>query len=103
MTAQFFGQIDLTKIAAIVQQQPELVRKATFQDGEHMLLAVNINDMQRTDAYGNTHTITAYCRKDDRQQNLNYFIGNLKPNATEPQAAADTNQNNTFWDKLGRK
>ena len=38
MNNVFYGQLDLTKIAALVQQQPELVKYATFRDGEHMLL-----------------------------------------------------------------
>lgn len=96
MTNQLFGQLDLTKIAALIQQQPELVRRANFRDGEHMLLAVNVNDMQRTDEYGNTHSITAYCRKDDRKPELNYFIANLKPSNNDQQPM-DTAQANQFW------
>ena len=77
MTNQFYGQLDLTKIAALVQQQPELIRRANFRDG--------------------THSITAYCRKDDRNPNLNYFIANLKPSNNDQQPPIDTNQANQFW------
>ena len=80
-----FGQLDLTKIAALVQQQPGLVKMVNFRDGEHMLLPINVNDMQRTDEHGNTHSITAYCRKDDRNPNLSYFIANLKPSNNDQQ------------------
>lgn len=97
MTNQFYGQLDLTKIAALVQQQPELIRRANFRDGEHMLLPINVNDMMKTDEHGNTHSITAYCRKDDRNPNLNYFIANLKPSNKDNQPPIDTNQANQFW------
>ena len=92
-----FGQLDLTKIAALVQQQPELVKHVNSRDGEHMLLPINVNDMQRTDEHGNTHSITAYCRKDDRNPNLNYFIANLKPSNNDNQPPIDTNLANQFW------
>lgn len=92
-----FGQLDLTKIAALVQQQPGLVKNVNFRDGEHMLLPINVNDMQKTDEYGNTHSITAYCRKDDRNPNLNYFIANLKPSNNDNQPPIDTNLANQFW------
>ena len=97
MNNVFYGQLDLTKIAALVQQQPELVKYATFRDGEHMLLPININDMQKTDEHGNTHSITAYCRKDNRNPNLNYFIANLKPNNNDNQPPINTSQANQFW------
>ena len=92
-----FGQLDLTKIAALVQQQPGLVKKVNFRDGEHMLLPINVNDMQKTDEHGNTHSITAYCRKDDRNPNLNYFIANLRPSNNEQPQPIDTSQANQFW------
>ena len=97
MTNLLFGQIDLTKIGALIQQQPELIRRVNFKDGEHMLLAINVNDMQRTDEHGNTHSITAYCRKDERKPELNYFIANLKSSNNEPQQAIDTTKANGFW------
>ena len=103
MTNQFYGQLDLTKIAALVQQQPELVKKVNFRDGEHMLLPINVNDMQRTDEHGNTHSITAYCRKDDRKPNLNYFIANLKPSNNEnaPQRKQPTvTEANQMWGNM---
>lgn len=97
MINEKYGQLDLTKIAALVQQQPELVRRVNFRDGEHMLLPINVNDMQRTDEHGNTHSITAYCRKDDRNPNLSYFIANLKPSNNDQQPPIDTSQANEFW------
>lgn len=97
MINEKYGQLDLTKIAALVQQQPGLVKMVNFRDGEHMLLPINVNDMQKTDEHGNTHSITAYCRKDDRNPNLNYFIANLKPSNNDQQPPIDTNQANGFW------
>ena len=101
MITEKYGQLDLTKIAALIQQQPELVRRVNFKDGEHMLLPINVNDMQRTDEHGNTHSITDYCRKDDRNPNLSYFIANLKPSNNEQQSAIDTTQANGFWSGMG--
>ena len=82
----YFGQIDLTKIGIITRRHPELVKKAQFKDGEHMLLNISLYDLQSPDKYGNTATIKARCKKDEQKEGVNYYLGNLKDGSDQGQA-----------------
>lgn len=102
MQSQFFGQIDLSRIALLMQQQAELKHVGHFQDGDHLMLNVTINQLEQPDRFGNTHALLAYCRKDERKPELNYFIGNLRPSNNDQQQAAPINEANDFWNNIGK-
>lgn len=81
-----FGSICLTKIPK------ELIREG--KDGKKYL-SIEVRERREVGQYGDTHYIKAYCKKDERKEGVNYFIGDLKPssygteNAAMPQPATE--------------
>lgn len=73
-----FGQLDLTILGQLCRQHPQLIKKVNFRDGEHQLLNIDLFAKQQADQYGNVAVIKASCKKDERKDNLNYYIANLK-------------------------
>lgn len=73
-----YGQLDLTALGNLCRQHPQLIKKVNFRDGEHQLLNIDLFAKQQADQYGNVAVIKASCKKDERKDNLNYYIANLK-------------------------
>lgn len=73
-----YGTIDLTVLGQLCRQHPQLIKKVNFRDGEHQLLNIDLFAKQQADQYGNVAVIKASCKKDERKDNLNYYIANLK-------------------------
>ena len=76
--ANFYGQIDLTKLSDIVKKHPSLVKKVTFKDGrEHKLLNISVVD-SLYDNHGFDKAIRINHNKYEQVSNLNYYVGDLK-------------------------
>lgn len=82
----FFGQIDFTVLCRLWKQHKELFKMVQFKDGEHAVLNCNFNERQQPDEHGNTHYLQAACKKADRKEGVNYYIGNqFKPSKNNGQ------------------
>lgn len=94
----FYGRIDFTKICRLWRDHKELFEMVNFQDGQHALLKCNFNERQQPDDHGNTHYLQASCKKDERKEGLNYYIGDsFRPsqqNSQQSQATQQTQNNN---------
>lgn len=73
--ASYSGQIDFTVLCRLWKQHKELFNMVTFKDGEHALLYVTLHERKEPDEKGNTHYLTADCKKDDRKDGVNYYVG----------------------------
>lgn len=87
-----FGQIDLTLISRLMKEQPSLIKKVQFKDGEHMLLNVNVGLRQQPSNIGCTHYIRASVKRDDAVPGMKYYLGDLKPSTFGNNATAQTQQ-----------
>lgn len=78
--SDYFGGIDLTKLGQIVRQHPELVKVANMRDGtQHKFLDIDISHKQGgADQYGNVAYVKVSCKKAERKQGVNYYLGDLK-------------------------
>lgn len=92
MAQTHYGQLDLTALGKVVRQQPNLVKKVNFKDGEHQLINIRIFDKDTPDEHGNTGFIKIGVKKDEEQQGLRYFIANLKPAEQNGQQQPSNNQ-----------
>lgn len=70
MEQNLFGSICLTDIPK------ELI--TTAANGKKYLTIV-VNERREPSRYGHTHYIKAYCKKENQQPDVNYYIGELKP------------------------
>lgn len=70
MPVSLYGSICLSDIPQ------ELVREG--KNGKKYL-SVEVSARKNVGAYGDTHYIKALCRKEQRREGVNYFIGDLKP------------------------
>lgn len=85
----FYGKIDFTKICRLWRDHKELFEMVNFQDGAHALLKCNFNERQQPDEHGNTHYLQAACKKEERKEGLNYYIGDsFRPSSRNAQQAA---------------
>lgn len=77
-----FGSICLSDIPK------ELI--TTANNGKKYL-NIEVKEMRQPSQYGHTHTVKASVKKGERKDDVNYYIGNLKPskfgNETAPQTA----------------
>lgn len=91
--ANFYGQIDLTKLSDIVKKHPSLVKKVTFKDGrEHKLLNISVVD-SLYDNHGFDKAIRINHNKNEHVASLNYYVGDLKKpeiNKISPQKHENT-------------
>lgn len=80
--ANLFGSICLSDIPK------ELI---TIANNGKKYLNIEVKEMRQPSQYGHTHTVKASVKKGERKDDVNYYIGNLKPskfgNETAPQAA----------------
>lgn len=93
----FYGQVDFTLLCRLWREHKELFKMVQFKDGQHAMLNANFNERQEPDEHGNTHYLQAACKKTDRKEGLNYYIGNqFKPSKSKQQepAAQQTQSNN---------
>ena len=91
MAQDYFGKLDFTLLCRLWKDHKELFEMVDFKDGKHALLKVNFNERQQPDEHGNTHYLQAACKKADRKEGVNYYIGNsFKPSQsnTKPSSAA---------------
>lgn len=81
-----FGSICLSDIPK------ELIREG--KNGKKYL-SIEVRERREMGRFGDTHYVKAYCKKDERKDDVNYFIGDLKPssygteNAAMPQPATE--------------
>ncbi len=74
------GSIDFTVICRLWRDHRELFNLADFRDGQHALLYVTLHERKEPDDKGNTHYLQADCKKADRKDGVNYYIGSrFKP------------------------
>lgn len=85
----FYGQLDFTVLCRLWKQHRELFKMVQFKDGQHAMLNANFNERQQTDEHGNTHYLQAACKKAERKDGVNYYIGNsFKPSQNQQQQHA---------------
>lgn len=99
----FFGSIDFTKICRLWRDHKELFQMVEFKDGQHALLKCNFNERQQPDEHGNTHYLQAACKKDERREGVNYYIGDsFRPsqNSQQKPATQPAPQDNNTSDDL---
>ena len=93
MAQDYFGKLDFTLLCRLWKDHKELFEMVDFKDGKHALLKVNFNERQQPDEHGNTHYLQAACKKADRKEGVNYYIGNsFKPSQSSsaaPEKAAE--------------
>lgn len=61
-------------------------------------LNVVINARREASQFGMTHYIKAYCKKEQRRDGVNYYIGELKPSVAQPDATAVRQPDNVQGD-----
>ena len=89
MAQDYFGKIDFTLLCRLWKEHKELFEMVDFKDGKHALLKVNFNERQQPDEHGNTHYLQAACKKADRKEGVNYYIGNsFKPSQNNSQSSS---------------
>lgn len=82
----FYGQLDFTKLCRLWKNHRELFQMVDFKDGQHAILKCNFNERQQPDEHGNTHYLQANCKKEERKEGLNYYIGDqFKPSKSNQQ------------------
>ena len=92
MAQDFFGQLDFTLLCRLWKEHKELFQMVDFKDGKHAVLKTNFNERQQADDHGNTHYLQAACKKDERKQGLNYYLGNFRPSQNSSQQSAAPQQ-----------
>ena len=81
-----FGSICLSDIPK------ELIREG--KNGKKYL-SIEVRERREMGRFGDTHYVKAYCKAAERKDDVNYFIGDLKPssygteNAAMPQPATE--------------
>jgi hypothetical protein len=81
-----YGQISLTKLGEIAKHQSDLVKEVTFKDGhkeKFLNISILVND--EPNQYGKIGAVRVDCKRDQQQQNLNYWIADLKPSQFQDQ------------------
>lgn len=91
----YFGQLDFSLLCRLWRDHKELFQMVDFKDGKHAVLKTNFNERQQADDHGNTHYLQAACKKDERKQGLNYYIGNYRPSQNNAQQSASPQQEAT--------
>lgn len=65
-------------------------------------LRVTVSERRTPSRFGDTHYIKAYCRKEERREGANYYIGELRPaqaaDGTSAQAAAQAASGGAYED-----
>lgn len=102
----FFGKIDFTVLCRLWKNHKELFEMIDFKDGKHALLKCNFNERQQPDEHGNTHYLQAACKKAERKEGVNYYVGNSfkpsqqnqqqQPAPAEPQQQAESKDDLPF-------
>jgi hypothetical protein len=89
MKTSMYGQISLTKLWAITQQQKDLVKEVTFKDGhKEKFLNISILVNEQPNQYGKIGAVRVDCKRDQQQKNINYWIADLKPSQFQDQQPA---------------
>ena len=104
MKTSMYGQISLTKLGEIAKHQPALVKEVTFKDGhkeKFLNISILVND--EPNQYGKIGAVRVDCKRDQQQQNLNYWIADLKkstfdqqPNSPAPSQFVDYDEDLGF-------
>lgn len=74
--ANYFGAIDLTLLGKIVKAHPELVKVS--ERNNHKYIGIDIYEKEQEDEYGNRASVKVSCKKENRKEDLKYYISNLK-------------------------
>ena len=99
MKTSMYGQISLTKLWAITQQQKDLVKEVTFKDGhKEKLLNISILVNDQPNQYGKIGAVRVDCKRDQQQQDLNYWIADLKKSTFQDQPQNDSPTPSQFTD-----
>ena len=89
MKTSMYGQISLTKLGEIAKHQPDLVKEVTFKDGhkeKFINISILVND--QPNQYGKIGAVRVDCKRDQQQQDLNYWIADLKKSTFQDQQPA---------------
>jgi hypothetical protein len=84
-----YGQISLTKLGDIAKKHPALVKEVTFKDGhkeKFINISILVND--QPNQYGKIGAVRVDCKRDQQQQNLNYWVADLRPSQFQDQQTA---------------
>lgn len=80
----FYGSIDLAVLGNIVRTHPQSIRVVTDTNGNvHKYININVYERKEVARNGDTHYIKAGVKKEEKRDDFNYFIGNIKP--SQPQ------------------
>lgn len=96
MKTLFYGQLDLTKLGEVIRKMPALQKQAQFKDGQHKLVYASILETDKPDKFGNTLTLVIDCKKEERVEGVNCFVGNFKPSTRKEEKPAE--QHAETWD-----
>ena len=99
MKTSMYGQISLTKLGEIVKKHPALVKEVTFKDGhKEKLLNISILVNDQPNQYGKIGAVRVDCKRDQQQQDLNYWIADLKKSTFQDQPQNDSPTPSQFTD-----
>lgn len=89
MAQNFYGSIDLAVLGNIVRTHPNSVRVVTDVNGNtHKYINIDVYERKEVGKNGDTHYIKAGIKKEDKRDDFNYFIGNLKPSQYQEEREA---------------
>ena len=99
MKTSMYGQISLTKLGEIVKKHPALVKEVEFKDGhkeKFLNISILVND--EPNQYGKIGAVRVDCKRDQQQQDLNYWIADLKKSTFQDQPQNDSPTPSQFTD-----
>ena len=79
----YYGQLDITKLNALVNNHPEAFKRVTFKDGvEHILLPIDIREKKEEDAHGNAAYIRASIK--ELKEGVSPYLADLRVSKFQP-------------------
>lgn len=85
---KLFGSICLTDIAA--------TGKAVKASNGKIYVNIEVVEKREVGRYGDTHFVSVSCKKDERKDGVNYYVGNLKPSQYDEQSATQADVTDLF-------
>lgn len=73
------GFIDWKQLRELVTSEP-VIKRTQFESGDEMArIYITIGERKSVSKQGYTHFVKVNVNKDLRKENVNYFVGNVKP------------------------
>ena len=86
--SNLYGSIDLAQLGEIIRKQPNLVKVVEGKDGKkHKYLDVYVNERKEASQFGKTHYLKVAVKKDDAQEDVNYYVGDFQVNEPKEREA----------------